>query len=148
MSDETTTTGPSFVKREPVVTAGGSTVGAVGLAYGIMELAEAYDWQHFTGAQSKAIIGLVVIIVGLGSSLLASQKVTPTATAQAQILAAWMAPPPEEPEPATVKIPTTGGGLPVQFGVTSAGLSKGDQLVADAIAAQQLAQGHPENHLG
>lgn len=145
MTDTPTDKGPSFVTREPVVTAGGSTVGAVGLAYAIMRLAEAFDWQHFTKDQSEAIIGVVVIIVGLGSSLLAAQKVTPQHEVERQVLEAWVAEPPVADVPHE-GVPVNMGGRPVGApeympATLDYSMSYGDRLVSDAIAAQQLAAG-------
>lgn len=147
--------GPSFVTREPVVTAGGSTVGAVGLTYAIMELCEAYDWQHFSAAQSKAIIGIVVIVAGIGSSLLAAQRVTPSNEVERRVLEAWLAPPPL-PEP--VAVPATQpswvfpGGAPMTANTgpiwnngptappaTAATAPSSAQVMADAQVAHTLA---------
>lgn len=152
MPDPTADRGPSFVTREPVVAAGGSTVGAVGLAYAIMEMCQAFDWQQFTAAQSKAVIGIVVVVAALGSSFLAAQKVTPQHEVERQVLEAWVAEPPYKAMADIAIRAVVDAGPQPSVAARAAGiaaftapqtLSYGDQLVADAIAAQQLAGTQP-----
>lgn len=138
MSDPTTDTGAKFTMAEPVVTAGASTATAIALTGALMQLAEAYDWQHFTTQQSTAIYGLVGIIVGIGSALLARDKVWPDHKVQAMVAKALATPAPVTSS-GTVSVGPFATGTTLISASPSTPLSYGDQLVADAIAAQQLA---------